>query len=427
MDGVNKKDLDSEFSRSQYDINWEQFACLLCRVLEKMFDILIILRKDGTITHISGKTARLLEYDKPEMIGKNLFDIVEDKERMFKIFENGILSQVSNIELNIKKKEGSIGNFIASVYESSCASDSKDSNFVFIIGREVEKITECETNYSYSASEKTVFKKYAVDDFEFMDEKSKERILQSAKISAMGILASSVAHEINTPLSGVLGYVELLINKIESRNMLIDEDYLLDKLEIIRECGNKCKTIAEKFLEFSRKSAGNFNIVDINNIVEDSVTVTKSKIRYVAKIHKNLAKDSLLVYGNSNELQQVIVNLILNAGDAIEKKGNIWIKTEMDDERNIRIYVKDDGIGMNEYVLKHIFRPFFTTKPPGRGTGLGLSVCNGIIKKHNGKIDVVSKEGEGTEFIITLPYYKKIDEQNTISKEEGERREGDEI
>ncbi|RLI96187.1 MAG: hypothetical protein DRP00_05750, partial [Candidatus Aenigmatarchaeota archaeon] len=198
------------------------------------------------------------------------------------------------------------------------------------------------------------------------------------------------------------GYVELLINKIESGQIKDDWSFVLEKLKVVRDCGYKCKAISEKFLEFSRKSGKKFSRISIRQVIEDALLVTRNRIKYDITLEKKYDSELPLVYGNANELQQVFVNLIINASDAIKGKGKITIITKKQGE-NVVIEFSDDGEGIDEENLENIFKPFFTTKPPGKGTGLGLSVSAGIIKKHLGKLKVISKKGEGTTFIITLP------------------------
>ncbi len=232
-------------------------------------------------------------------------------------------------------------------------------------------------------------------------QKSNELLLHSEKLSAIGKLSASIAHEFNNPICGIRHILEN-ISEIEV-NGAIDET---DKKQVgmaIKEC-TRMADLIRKLQDFHRPSSGIAEQIDINETIDDVLLMCKKRLK-VAKI--TLMKD----YDNNvprvtavhDQIKQVILNLVQNAEDAIGiDGGKIDIITKSVNQ-NIEISIKDNGSGINNEIISTIFEPFFTTKPAVKGTGLGLSICHGIIKKHGGDITVNSELGKGTIFTIILP------------------------
>lgn len=224
------------------------------------------------------------------------------------------------------------------------------------------------------------------------------QLLQAEKMASIGILASSIAHELDTPLATVSGYCELLAEDIQ-------DEKLLGRIKTISEQIVKCQRTTRNLLDFSRKSDCEKKLCDIHNLIRNTLLLVEHRI----KIHKITLRETFddripKVLVDGNQIQQVILNLVNNAVDALPQGGNIFIETRMNSEtRSVEIIFEDDGIGISHEDKKRIFTPFFTTKEPGKGTGLGLSICNNIISAHNGKIAVEGRIGSGTRFIISLP------------------------
>ncbi|MCK5086080.1 MAG: GHKL domain-containing protein, partial [Melioribacteraceae bacterium] len=208
-----------------------------------------------------------------------------------------------------------------------------------------------------------------------------------------------VAHEINNPLAGVLTLLRLRKKKLNKET----DDYL-DYLDMITACEHIAAIVTD-LLSFSRDSKIKFSKLNINDAVDSSLNfilyqLIKSKI----KVDKHLDPFLPFINGDKGKLQQVVVNLLSNAKDAMPDGGKITITTKISSSgKKVLLEIADTGIGIKKENLVKIFDPFFTTKEIGRGTGLGLAVSNGIIDKHNGKIFVESESGYGTKFIITFP------------------------
>ncbi len=236
---------------------------------------------------------------------------------------------------------------------------------------------------------------------EVTDEKRLQRkLVQSEKMAALGMLAGGVAHEINNPLGGILAFAQLIMRDLETDNPLRDD------VQEIESAALRCKEIVENLLEFSRQSGDTESKeVDINNTVEKLLPLIRLRLRS-QKIELKTIYDEKQprVMGSGTRLQQVILNLLTNAAQAIGREGSIKLVTEVDDDSGlVMITVEDTGPGISSADLGRIFDPFFTTKEAGDGTGLGLSICYSIISEHHGQIDVQSEVGKGTVFKISLP------------------------
>jgi two-component system NtrC family sensor kinase len=231
-----------------------------------------------------------------------------------------------------------------------------------------------------------------------LQELAEKTILRSEKLASIGRLASGIAHEINNPLTGILTYSSLLMEELKGTPY--EED-----LKTIREETLRCRKIVRGLLDFARDYKPEKVSVNLNALIEETLGLLEKHVNFQnIKILKNLASDLPEVKVDPDEFRSVINNLAVNAADAMPKGGQLTITTSYDRESNrVVIRVADTGVGISEENLKKIFEPFFTTKEKGKGTGLGLSMTYGVIKRHNGTIDVRSNVGEGTEFIITLP------------------------
>jgi len=225
-----------------------------------------------------------------------------------------------------------------------------------------------------------------------------EQLMQTEKLSSIGLLAAGVAHEINTPLTGISSYTQMLLKDTEE-----DGERRRDILKKIEKQTFRAAEIVGGLLSFSRLGGNEFTVVDINQIIHDSLSLLDHQFdRCRVRVASDLDKALPPVYGNTGKLQQVFVNLFLNARDAMPAGGELGIQTGMDDSMVV-VDVSDTGGGIPGENLNRIFDPFFTTKGIGKGTGLGLAVSYGIIQEHGGGIFVESNAGKGTRFTLKLP------------------------
>ena len=225
-------------------------------------------------------------------------------------------------------------------------------------------------------------------------------LVQSEKMAAVGTLSAGLAHEVKNPLSAVLGYAQL------SKRKLSQPDVVLKHLNTIESETRRCNEIISNLMQFSRQEKGEFTDVTINEVVEKSVGIVDHQLG-LNDVHVNmqLAPDIPEIIGNPNQLQQVLMNLAINAQQAMAPDGGtVDIVTYCDDDK-VYISVSDTGAGISEEVAKKIFEPFYTTKAAGEGTGLGLSVTYGIIQDHKGDIRVERADSGGARFVIELPLH----------------------
>ncbi len=224
-------------------------------------------------------------------------------------------------------------------------------------------------------------------------------LVQSEKMAAFGQLGAGIAHEVKNPLAGILGLTQLSLRKTE-KGTLISEN-----LNIIEKETKRCTTIIQNLLKFARQEKVAFEPVDINQIAQDATAIVEHQLEmHKIRLTKDLASPLPTIWGNANQIQQVLINLMINAQQAMEGyPGEITVTTLSLDSSHVQLRVADTGPGIPEDVQAKIFEPFFTTKPVGKGTGLGLSVSYGIIKEHKGDIRVESSTEKGTTFVIDFP------------------------
>ncbi len=233
-----------------------------------------------------------------------------------------------------------------------------------------------------------------------------EQIVETGKLASVGELAAGIAHEINNPVAIMVeeaGWIEDLLEEEEFQEGENLEEFTR-ALKQINTQGKRCKEITHKLLSFARKTDSRIQNVDLNTMLEELVALSAQRAKYANVTLSTLFMKHLpSTRVSQSELQQVFLNLINNALDAMEKQGGEIKITSMIDENDIVISVEDNGPGIPISNLNRIFDPFFTTKPVGKGTGLGLSICYGIIKKLGGEIEVRSTMGVGTKFRVRIP------------------------
>ena len=227
---------------------------------------------------------------------------------------------------------------------------------------------------------------------------------QNNQLASIGQLAAGVAHEINNPLALInetAGYVKdlFVIKKQYSK-----DDELLENIDYILEAVERCGTITRQLLGFARKFDVKIQRVNLNEVISDVLVFHNKEAEYRnVSVYVDIPKDVPEIETDRGKLQQVLLNLVNNAFQAVDNGCNLAINAAPEGRDKVSITISDNGCGMPEENLSKIFEPFFTTKERGRGTGLGLTITYGLVKKLNGNISVISKEMEGTTFIITLP------------------------
>jgi len=228
-----------------------------------------------------------------------------------------------------------------------------------------------------------------------------EQVFQNEKLTSLGLLAAGVAHEVNTPLAVISNYIQMLAKQLpngDPRHQIIEK--------VVKQTF-RASEMVNNLLNFSRTGATDFAEVDLNAVVDEALTLVAHPFRTAqVEVKRNLQQELPPVLGSTNKLQQVFLNLFLNARDAMPSGGMVEIRTAAHNG-SVEVEITDTGSGIPRESLNRIFDPFFTTKGSGRGTGLGLSVSYGIVKEHAGKVDVRSTPGKGTSFRLEFPAARK--------------------
>ncbi len=233
-------------------------------------------------------------------------------------------------------------------------------------------------------------------------QESEEQLIQAEKLSSLGQMAASIAHEINNPLAGVLVYTRLIAKRLADDALPRGET--LEVLKKMTREIDRSSRIIRNLLDFARPSELSLGDVDVNRVIGDALGLVghRATLGHI-EIEKELGEGLPKVYADYDQLRQVLVNLTLNAIQATPPGGRVTLRSRTTDDGALTVEVEDTGHGIAEANRSKLFTPFFTTKEKGEGVGLGLAVAKGIVEKHAGTISVRSVEGQGTTFSVTLP------------------------
>jgi C4-dicarboxylate-specific signal transduction histidine kinase len=241
-----------------------------------------------------------------------------------------------------------------------------------------------------------------------------EQLIQAGKLATLGELTTGVAHELNNPLNNIGLYVGNVID--QARLGELDDGRTVADLEKAMEQVRKATEIISHLRTFGRAAPVSLEHVDIDEVIERSLSLVHEQLKHrEIEVEFELCPDELVLLANPIQLEQVFINLLANARDALEhaRKKQIRIATERDGDQ-IRVSVSDTGPGIPPEDEARVFDPFFTTKEVGSGTGLGLSITYSIVKEHGGEISVSSRPGKGATFVVLLPIREKVDEEAVL-------------
>jgi len=367
-------------------------------IIEASVDCIMITDSKGVVVKCNKTAQNLSGYSKDEILGMRPMDFIPADEKYY-------IEGAQIIEKLLTNKEPAI-------WES--AIQTKKGDIIPV---------EWSLNYFYDENGNIMGSIGICRDLR--ERKMLEsQLMQNSKLAALGQLSAGIAHEINNPLAGILGYSQYLHKKIiekKDSGLTAEEmEKIAERMKGLEKESQKCKQIIENLLKFSRPAdKGDKGVLYLNDVIDETLEVIEHNL-FIKKItvEKYYKNDIKKIYGNNFELQQVFTNLFMNALQAMPEGGTITVSTgnvPLNNQNKEMVYVciKDTGEGIDKEHLQKIFDPFFTTKRPGKGTGLGLSVSYGIIKKHEGNIDVVSVKNTGTAFTVTFPASEK-NEFNTL-------------
>ena len=233
-------------------------------------------------------------------------------------------------------------------------------------------------------------------------------LINIERIASLGKLSLSVAHEINNPLSGILIYAKLIYKQLDSQSLDPEKKAtMLKHLKLIENETKRCGDIVKGLLDFSRKDQNDFEPKHLHEILSEIYELMSHPMK-VANINflSDFSAKKDMIFCSPNQIKQICVAILVNASEAVAENGEVLLRTQNPDEEHVVVEIIDNGLGISEVDIPHIFEPFFSTKEKASGIGLGLAIVHGIVQSHKGKTDVKSERGKGTTIIITLPLIK---------------------
>jgi two-component system, cell cycle sensor histidine kinase and response regulator CckA len=361
-------------------------------IMQKMSDVVVWIAPDGRILYANDAATKLHGYSREEFCSLSISTLAPrfTPESWQQHWEDLRREQTLHVEAMNRAKSGR--EFPVEVTANYLCIDGVEYNCA--ICRDLSERREAE-------SEK---------------QDLMQQLFQAQKIESIGRLAGGIAHDFNNLLTPILGYAELL--KLE----LCAESSQYRKVDLISQAGEKAKILIRQLLGFGRQQLLEMKTVEVNAVVQQFYEILRRTIRENIEIKLTLCSGTFGVRADVNQLEQIIMNLAINAQDAIEDKGSISIETapvtlnleyarqhaDVTPGEYLMLAVSDSGCGMSEETLSHIFEPFFTTKGIGKGTGLGLATIYGLVKQHSGHLWVGSEAGKGTTFKVYLPVVEGV-------------------
>ena len=355
----------------------------LMNLIDSSVDGIIVTNMKGDILLFNKGAENLLGYKSEEVVGKmhirNIYPPGVAKEVMDKLKspDYGGIGKLTSFPIVHRRKDGEL---IEGDLSASLIYDEKGNEIASVgIFKDLRERLRIEREL----------------------QKMQEALLQSEKLAAMGRLTSQIAHELNNPIYGIMNTLELLKTEIppESKRRRI-LDLSLSEIQRLSE-------MLRNMLSFSKPEEEKRRPIKIDELIEGILLMMERQMRESnIRVETSFDPDIPEIMASTNQMRQVMLNLIKNAKEAMPKGGNLFIRTGKEDNR-VLIHIQDTGMGIPEEIRDKIFEAFFTTKQKVKGVGLGLSVCYGIIKDHGGEIKVESEEGKGTTFVISLPIESK--------------------
>lgn len=233
-------------------------------------------------------------------------------------------------------------------------------------------------------------------------------LIHVERIASLGKLSSSVAHEINNPLSGILTYTKLVHKQLSEDHMGEEEKAsMLKYLKVIEEETKRCGDIVKGLLDFSRKDQLDHKDHHLHKVLREAYLLMEHQMHMSNNnFRMDLAAGKDLINCSENQIKQACIAILLNAAEAVYENGEILIRTSNPDDESILLEIKDNGVGIAAEDIPHVFEPFYSAKQKASGIGLGLAIVHGIVQSHKGRVEVISELGKGTTISIVLPLIK---------------------
>ncbi len=390
---LEKKIEDLEKSKVALEESYQKYYTLF----NNSNDAIYLLHPDsGKILECNCKAAEITGYTIEELKNMHAYDLHPDEEKSMgpEIIEKIYDKTVTDIKgLHHQKKDGTL--IPAEINASIISCGGMEYNLTIVRDMTERQVSE--------EKEKSL----------------QSQLIQAQKMESIGRLAGGIAHDFNNMLSTIIGYSELGLLELPEGHPISEG------LEAIRDAGEKAAGLTKQLLAFSRKQLLEMALINLNNAIDGMANMISRLIGEDIKLEVKLKAENVNINADISQIQQILMNLAVNARDSMPTGGHLQIKTEdsilsendilghrnMNPGPHIMLSVSDNGSGMSQPVMNQIFEPFFTTKEIGKGTGLGLATVYGIVKQHNGKIVASSEKGKGTTFSIHFPVAVGIDEQ----------------
>ena len=362
-------------SEKEEQADKRRIAQLYESLIENSTDIVSLIRPDGITVYQSQAVQSELGYDPTELIGRNNFDLVhaEDVGRIQEQFNQlfGSDAVIGPVRYRFRHKDGSWC-FLESVAKRYDGPEGQA--FAIVNTRDMSDVVKTQQQL----------------------EATQDQLAQAMKMEAVGRLAGGVAHDFNNLLTVIAGYAELVSATLNTPDCRVED------LDEIKRAAHRASLLTRQLLAFGRKQVLRLEVLDINVVVREVGRLVSRLIGEDIELVLETTSTPLQVFGDRSQVEQVLMNLAVNARDAMPTGGRLIIRTE-GSEASVFLIVTDTGMGISPQVLEYIFEPFFTTKEVGKGTGLGLSTAYGIVKQSKGDIKVQSELNRGTVFTISLP------------------------
>ncbi|MBW7888578.1 MAG: PAS domain S-box protein [Bacteroidetes bacterium] len=345
-------------------------------------DMYHLVNREGIIVSCNQTESQMLGYLKSDIIGKPLASFYpEDERKQIKdnlslAFEK--LQELRGHEEQLVKKDGTI--IDVSVNTSLVLSDSGEPIFMRCVVRDITEQKRLE-----------------------------QKIMQAQKIDSIGNLAGGIAHDFNNILTSIMGAASIMERRITKRNKVFPF------VDIITTAATRGKSLTNQLLTFARRTQIEIRPINIHNVLEETLRIFEPSVNPQITVERIFSLQPAIINGNDSQIQQALLNIFINARDAMPEGGKIIIETIVDAkiENTVTIKISDNGHGMPKSIQQQIFVPFFSTKEQGKGTGLGLSVVYGVVQSHNGTVTFSSEINKGTTFILTFPLNKTAPPNNT--------------
>jgi len=382
-------------------------------IFEHSPEIIILLNQEGKVLDVNKKVYDWFGYTSKEIIGKVIFELPifseRDKVKIRELFYHRIHGKrIMPYEFDLFTKRGE--KVVGLVHSTTLKDEKGEIKEILMIISDITALKQAEEESA----------------------KIQAQLFQAQKMEAIGLLAGGIAHDFNNLLTTIQGHTQLALTKIDKADPLYQ-----NLTNINRACSSGARLIRQLLL-FGRKQPMDFIPLNLNKTVEDLLKIFRRLLGENIIINTELAPELWIIQADPGTIEQVIMNLSINAKDAMPKGGMLTIKTEnvLVNEEHCRLNpeahlgkfvcltVKDTGIGMDREIMQHIFEPFFTTKSLGTRSGLGLAVVYGIVKQHGGWVEVFSEPGKGSTFKVYLPAIflgrqEKTEEEITLEKFKG--------